>query len=122
MWLVLAILAIANGTLREFGLKQFITEPWAHHLSAGTAILIIFLATFLFFKIFRSMFRLKDAIVIGLYWIILTVAFEFLFGHFVSGTSWEELLQMYNLASGNLWVLVLIAIGLSPFVAMRLIK
>lgn len=120
MWLVLAILAIANGALREFAIKQFIADPWANHISVATGIIIIFLATYFFFRFFKTIFRLSDAVIIGICWVILTVAFEFLFGHYVMDKSWEQLLQQYNLASGNLWVIVLIAVGLSPWAAYKL--
>lgn len=122
MWIVLGLLAFANGSLREFGIKKFVAEPWAHHISVVTGIIIIFLATLIFFNIFKSLFSLKDAIIIGLCWIILTVAFEFLFGHYVTGHTWEELVQQYDILSGNLWLVALIAIGVSPWAAMRLIK
>lgn len=122
MWVILGVLAVANGSLREFGIKKFIGEPWAHHISVVTGIIIIFLATLIFFKIFKSLFSLKDAIIIGLCWLILTVAFEFLFGHYVSGLSWDELVRQHDILSGNLWLLVLAAIGLSPWAAMRLLK
>jgi hypothetical protein len=122
MWLILAVLAILNGLIREFGVKKLIGEPWANHISVATGIIIIFFATYLFFKIFKSIFRLKDAILIGICWVILTVAFEFLFGHYVTGHNWEELLAQYNVMDGNLWPLALLAIGLSPWAAYRLVK
>ena len=122
MWFVLAVLAIINGSIREFGLKKFIGEPLAHHISVITGIGIIFIATLIFFKIFRSLFKLKDAVLIGVSWLILTVAFEFVFGHFVRGLSIQELLKQYDIFGGELWILMLIAIALSPWAAFRLIK
>jgi hypothetical protein len=49
----------------------------------------------------------------------MTVLFEFLFGRFVAGKSWEELLQAYNILTGNLWLLVLVVIAVSPYLAAR---
>jgi len=122
MWCILAVLAIGNGTLREFGIKQFVGDPWANHISVATAIVIIFFATYIFFRIFKSMFHLKDAVLIGFCWVVLTMAFEFLFGHYVAAKPWKELFQQYNLASGNLWVIALITIGLSPIAALKMIR
>ena len=37
-------------------------------------------------------------------WLGMTLAFEFLFGHYIAGKSWSLLLADYNLAAGRLWV------------------
>lgn len=122
MWFVLAILAIINGSIREFGLKKFLGDELAHDVSIVTGIGIIFISTLIFFKLFRSMFRLKDAILIGVSWVILTVAFELVFGHYIRGISMQELLKQYDIFNGEMWILVLIAVALSPWAALRLIK
>ncbi|MEW6447103.1 MAG: hypothetical protein AB1426_03305, partial [Bacillota bacterium] len=57
---------------------------------------------------------------IGLIWLVLTVAFEFGFGHFVMGHSWSRLLHDYNLLKGRLWVLVLLWVAIAPYVFYRL--
>ena len=38
---------------------------------------------------------------IGAAWVVLTVIFEFGFGHYVDGKSWSELLENYNLPAGR---------------------
>ena len=38
----------------------------------------------------------------------MTVAFEFGFGHFVAGHSWQRLLGDYNLLEGRVWLLFLL--------------
>jgi hypothetical protein len=53
-------------------------------------------------------------------WLGLTVAFEFLFGHFARGLSWKELLHDYDILSGRLWVLVLLWITVAPYLCYRL--
>jgi len=40
--------------------------------------------------------------------VTLTVAFEFLAGHYVFGTPWHQLVADYNIFRGRIWVLVLI--------------
>jgi hypothetical protein len=50
----------------------------------------------------------QEALLVGLFWLVVTVAFEFVFGHFVMGHSWERLLHDYNVVEGRLWVLVLL--------------
>ena len=122
MWLVLAVLAVINGTIREFGIKKFIGDPWANRISVLTGITIFFVASYVFMTIFKSYYSSKDTVLVGIGWVVLTVAFEFLFGHYATGHSWDELLQQYNVLAGNLWPFALLAIGLSPWVAFKLIK
>jgi hypothetical protein len=50
----------------------------------------------------------------------MTVAFEFLFGRLVAHKPWGELLQASDPATGNLWLLVLLAIVVSPWLVARL--
>lgn len=56
----------------------------------------------------------------GILWLAMTVAFEFLFFHYVTGHSWSELLANYDLAAGRLWVLLLAWIAVAPAVFQRL--
>ena len=57
---------------------------------------------------------------IGLAWLGMTVLFEFIFGRLMVRKSWGELLQAYDITSGNLWLLVLLVIAISPILAAKL--
>jgi hypothetical protein len=52
---------------------------------------------------------------VGLVWLVLTVAFELLLGHYVAGATWETQLADYNLLRGRLWPLVLLTTLLAPW-------
>lgn len=41
-------------------------------------------------------------------WMILTVVFEFSFGHYVVGGSWSKLLSDYNILDGRVWSLFIL--------------
>lgn len=56
----------------------------------------------------------REAFAIGMLWVALTVAFEFLAGHYVFGNSCERLIADYNVLRGRVWVLVLLATCLRP--------
>lgn len=62
----------------------------------------------------------KTYIVVGTFWVVLSVVFECAMGIFMLEASWTELLAAYNPASGNLWLLVLVCIGISPWIATRM--
>jgi hypothetical protein len=51
---------------------------------------------------------------IGAVWLALTLAFEFLAGHYLFGSSWERLLADYDLLRGRVWILVLLATLFAP--------
>lgn len=60
------------------------------------------------------------AVAVGLFWPLLTLSFEFLFGHYVTWHPWERLLQDYDFLAGRLWILVPIWITIAPCVCSRL--
>ena len=118
-WLLMPIIGIVNGTIRQYGYSNSLGELRAHQVSTLTGIMLFGLyvwALTLLWKIRSS----AEAIAIGLIWLILTIAFEFLFGHYVMKHPWSRLLHDYNIFEGRLWVLVLVWITVAPYVFYRL--
>lgn len=117
-WLPMVPLAIGNGALRQTWYGRHVSELAAHQISTATALVLF--AIYIGFVI-RSLRPVsgRQAIAVGLLWLGLTVAFEFLFGHYVAGQSWRALLHDYHLLAGRLWVLVLAWLALSPYLFYR---
>jgi hypothetical protein len=104
-WLGLPVLGIANGVLRDTTYKQATGELAAHQLS--TATLLAVMAAYLWVLEGRWPIRTRrEAFAIGGSWALLTVLFEFGFGHYVVRDSWSSLLHAYNLADGQVWAAV----------------
>jgi hypothetical protein len=61
-----------------------------------------------------------DAIRIGVLWLGLTLAFEFLVGHYVFGNPWSVLLADYDVSRGRIWIVVLVLTLLAPLWTARL--
>lgn len=118
-WLILMVTAIINGAIRESVYKNSLGELHAHQLSTLTGII-------LFGVIIWSLSRLwplasaKQAWTVGFIWLSMTIAFEFLFGHFVAGHPWSKLLHDYNIFAGRVWPLVLIWTTIAPYVFYKL--
>ncbi len=119
-WLGGSVLGIANGVIRETVYKDRVGDLTADQLSAAT--LVALLALY-FWALERQwpIATARAALEIGAAWVVLTVLFEFGFGHYVDRKSWSDLVENYNLAGGNLWLLVLAWIGIGP-AAIRAIR
>jgi hypothetical protein len=107
-WVGAAILGIINGAGRELLYKDRVGESRANQTSALLA---------LYFWFLQRRWPLAstwDAASIGTAWAVLTVLFEFGFGRYVDGDSWEELFENYDLRKGNLWPFVLLSIAGGP--------
>ena len=122
VWLVLAVLAVLNGILRNYAYGPLIGEQAAHVLSSLIFIGVVFAVTYVFLRLVRLDYGLADLLVVGAAWVVMTVAFEFLFGHYVAGHPWPRLLADYNVLKGRVWALVLLAVFLGPLVMGRLAK
>lgn len=116
VWLLLIPLAIANGILREFVLVPAI--GWYGLPLSGIILSVLIVLVAYFCAPALGLRAAGDALRIGLFWVILTIAFEFSFG-LSSGTSLDALLAAYNPATGNLWLVVIVATGLAPFLAAK---
>jgi hypothetical protein len=114
-WFGLMIVAILNGTLRTFGFAKVMPELRAHQVSCFTGILLIGLAVWLLDKKWEIESK-NQAFLIGFIWIVMTVIFEFVFGHYVMKHPWERLLHDYRIDEGRLWILVLLWTAVVPFV------
>ena len=115
LWLGLLILAIINGAIRDFTYLKTLSEHKAHQIS--TIVLLIIISIYSFFVFGHwELGSENEAIIVGIMWLLLTLAFEFLFGHFVAKHSWKKLLSKYNIFKGDLWILILIWTAVVPLI------
>jgi hypothetical protein len=120
IWFLLAVLAILNGTIRTFLILPALGEQAAH--VAGTIIFLLLQFIVIYFFIKKSSITgTKELILIGLFWLLLTIAFEFVFGHYVMKHSWEKLLADYNIFKGRIWSLVLLNNLAAPLICGRIL-
>jgi len=104
-WLGMMFLAIANGGLRDILYKQSLGDLAAHQLA--TVLLLLLLAAY--FRMLAVRWPLassSQAWSVGLIWLVLTLTFEFGFGHCIVGHSWAHLFHDYNILAGRVWVFV----------------
>jgi hypothetical protein len=114
-WLPMVPIAIFNGVLRQGWYGQYLAELTAHQVSTATA--LVLLGVYMRAVIRRWPPRgAGEALAIGFLWLALTLAFGFLFGHFIAGHTWARLLADYDLAAGRVWVLIPLWVALAPWV------
>ena len=116
VWLCFIPAAILNGGLREYVLVPAIGRKWALPASGIILSVCIFLITWLLLPRLVKVRTSGSAWLIGICWLVLTVAFEFASG-LAGGNTVVELLSAYNPLTGNLWLLVLATTLLSPVLA-----
>ncbi|HEY8104977.1 MAG TPA: hypothetical protein VIE46_02655 [Gemmatimonadales bacterium] len=117
IWVALLVVAVLNGGFREGVLTPRMSETVAHGASSIMLSAAILIVTAIAIPWIRPAVP-RDAIAIGLGWLGLTLAFEFGFGR-LRGRSWPELLVDYNVLRGRIWVLVLMATAVAPYVTAR---
>ena len=110
-------MAILNGGLREYYLLP-ILGAWAQPISGIILILCIFAVSYIFIPRLGPA-RKQAYITMGIVWVFATLMFETLIGH-IAGAPASEMLAAYNILSGNLWLLIVIFIGLAPSIVAKM--
>ncbi len=120
-WVGMLVIAVANGALRQAAFAKVMSELRAHQLSTLTGSVLIGLFIWLVIRRWPPSSG-RQALLIGLVWLLLTVAFEFFMGLVLVlvHRSLAEVLHDYNLLEGRVWVLFLIWLTLAPWAFFRL--
>ncbi|ADE11555.1 conserved hypothetical protein [Sideroxydans lithotrophicus ES-1] len=118
-WFVMLVVAMINGALRDFTYGRQLPALLANQLSCASGIILLGAVIYLYQR--RWAFAsARQAWVIGLFWMALTMAFEFLFFHYAAGHPWSELLENYDIVHGRLWPLILLWVAVAPYFFFRL--
>ena len=118
IWLVIVVAAIFNGVFREKVLVPVIGSGFAIPLSGVLLAILVFLIAFVSISFIGSSVA-KTYLWIGFLWVVLTLSFELLFGHFIVGKAWREIMQIFNIQKGDLFIVVLFVTAISPWVAAK---
>ncbi len=119
IWIFLALLAIVNGVIRDKLLAPKIGQKVSLPLSGVSLSLLIFCVTLILVP-FLNISSAHGFWCVGIIWVLMTLAFEFLFGHYVVGEPWERIIEVFYLHRGNLYLLALVATLLSPCLAAKI--
>lgn len=123
-WFVLLAIALINAIIRDVTYIP-VVEPyigsWAHQIGAILVSLVIFVTIFLFIRYEKVKHPISDLLSISLMWIMFTVIFETFLGVVIQQMSIQEVLNAYYFWNGELWIVVLITMLLSPIIADKIV-
>lgn len=113
VWVIMAVVAVLNGGVRETLLIPRMDEYAAHVLS--TSILVISIAgiSALYFRWVPIAYAYGELVLVGVLWTVLTVGFEFVVGY-IEGTPVSVTIGQYDVLAGQVWIAVPLTLLCSP--------
>ena len=114
LWFLMAVFAVSNGILGKFVLQPMFGEYANHLIKTFLGIIVIFVVSWFYARATRSDRPFRAAWLAGVTWLLATIAFEFVAGHYLFGNSWERLFADYRIWEGRVWLLFLTALLVAP--------
>ncbi|HMU34378.1 MAG TPA: hypothetical protein PKC89_10985 [Pyrinomonadaceae bacterium] len=117
VWVVILVLAILNGVLREavlfpsFGMRT-------GFIASGLILCCVVFAVAYFSISWIGSESATQHLLVGFLWLALTLSFEFSFG-LSRGLGLDEILSAYSFQDWNLWPLVLLLTFFAPLLAAK---
>ncbi len=121
-WFVMVLIAIGNGFFGDKVVSRHIGGYGAHLYKTVFIIIVIFIGARIYVTRFADEPLYASALSAGLLWFLCSMTFEFLFGHYIFGFTWERLLADYRIWQGRLWSLVLASEIIAPLLNAWLMK
>lgn len=116
IWVMIIPIAILNGGFREYVLVKL--GGLALPLSGIILSICIFIVAYLLVPKIKNCMK-RDYIFFGVMWFILTNLFD-LSAYIKEGEGFAELLQSYNIFTGNTWLLVVLTALFAPTIVMKI--
>jgi len=118
LWSGILVLAFANGALRTEVLIPAFGKT-AGLISSGLILSACIFGVALAAAPWYGQLTSNQWLLIGMFWLVLTLMFEFSVGRFIEHKTWAELLEAYTFKGGNIWPLVLVAAFIAPWCAAK---
>jgi len=119
VWLVMMGVEFAHGGLRTIFLSPLLGDFRARQVSVFSGSVLIVLIACLFARWLRAE-TTAARLMVGFFWLGLTLLFELSLARYVFRRSWESLASDFNLLKGGLLPIGLVVLTLSPLLAARL--
>src|SRR5713101_6099888 len=119
VWLLVMAVEFVHGTLRWIFLRPHLGDFRSGQIGIFTGS-VLFLLVVYFCEPWMKLRSAGDCLRVGALWVVLTLTFEWSFGHYVMGRSWESIGAEYNLLRGGLMTIGLLIFGMSAWIVWRL--
>lgn len=116
IWIMIIPIAILNGGFREYVLVKL--GVLARPLSGIILSICIFVVAYFLVPKIKNCVK-RDYIIFGGLWFVLTNLFD-LVAYIKDGGGFADLLQSYNIFTGNTWMLVVLTALFAPAAVMRI--
>lgn len=117
VWVIILLLAIANGILREALLIPKLGTSPGLVLSGVLLACLILVVAYLALP-WLAMRSSRQLLLVGFGWLALTLIFEFAFG-LLRGKALAEILRAYTFQDGNIWLIVLAVTAVAPWLSAK---
>lgn len=116
IWIMIIPIAILNGGFREYILVKLgiMSRP----LSGIILSVCIFAVAYFLVPKIKNCVK-NDYIIFGVIWFILTNLFD-LVAYIKEGGGFADLLQSYNISTGNTWLIVVLTALFAPVTVMKI--
>ncbi len=118
-WFGLLGIAVVNGALREAAYARAMEELAAHQLSTLIGSVLIGVAIWFIVRRWPPASS-REALAIGLLWMVMTIAFEFFMGLVLASRPLSKVLGAYDVLAGRVWIFFLLWIAVAPLLFYRL--
>jgi hypothetical protein len=119
VWVLLMAAEVIHGIARMLWLTPAVGDMRARQIAVFSGSLLIVLISSLTIRWLRVR-TLRGLVAVGVWWVVLTLAFEIGLGRLVVGYSWDRLASDYNVREGGLLPIGLMVMAMSPWLAARI--
>ncbi len=119
IWLIIILTETLHGMGRTIFLEPYLGDFQVRQISVFTGsflILIIVIFSINWLKATKQ----TQLIIVGIFWLILTVSFEIILGRFILNYSWARITSDYQINQGGLLPFGLLFLLLSPLIATKI--
>ncbi len=113
VWMLIMLLETAHGIVRNVFIAAAIGDLRARQWGVLVGSLLVLLVTLLLWRWMKA-HTTRAQLIVGGYWVILTLAFEFSLGR-LTGLTWSRLLEDYNPARGGFMLFGLAVMFFAPW-------
>ena len=118
VWMLIILVETLHGSVREIFIAPVLGGLRARQLGVLIGSALILLIAWATARWMGAITR-QAQLVVGAYWVVLTVTFEILLGRFI-GLGWPRILEDYDPTRGGFMVLGLAFMVFAPLLAAKL--